>query len=187
MRWGLLQFSHSTDEKTKAEVTWAESTPREEAAGWVTWSAEKSQVLHSVGWWVGQPPLKRGKSTAFARPLACDEPDTLLCPSELAEEAFLRTGLQRGAGCLQLCEWTLRRPGAWSRTRLAELTLGVGRGRPARGSHPGVPHGEQGGCGPGDATGLLHAGLERAWQGRMKMISAVGRPPLFLGDYVTVC
>lgn len=51
--WGLVQFSHSADEITKAEVTRAESTPRAEAAGWVTWSAEKSHMVHSTGWWVG--------------------------------------------------------------------------------------------------------------------------------------
>lgn len=75
----------------------------------------------------------------------------------------------------------------WSRMRPAELTLGIGSGRLAPGSHPGALHRERGGRSPGDAAGLLHAGLERAWQDWMEMISAVGHPPLFLGDYVTVC
>lgn len=46
---------------------------------------------------------------------------------------------------------------------------------------------EDGGLCPGRcARRLLRACLKRLWQALIEMISAVGLPPLFLGDYVTV-
>lgn len=43
----------------------------------------------SAGRW-GQPTLKHGKSSLFAKPTVCDELNMLLCPVELAEWAFLQ-------------------------------------------------------------------------------------------------